>query len=311
VSIFFRQGGMAAKRILTAEDFAHFPQTTGYRSIVSFLAVASDAVKGKKLSEPCTVHPRLQQVVEMLDELQQWTAEIPLEEKCNSRFGNKAFRTWHQRLADNSERLVDAVLGAGPDPDPKWLAHREALCGYLHDSFGNATRIDYGTGHELHFLCFVLCLFLMEACAKDDLPALVLVVWHRYMVLTRRLQDVYSQEPAGSKGVYGLDDYNHLPFLFGAAQLIGNPEGIRPSDAVERAVVEQHAGEYLYLACILWIMQQKRGHFAEHSPTLYDISGVAEWSKVLSGMTKMYIGEVLAKFPVVQHLLFCDLIPFD
>lgn len=45
--------------------------------------------------------------------------------------------------------------------------------------------------------------------------------------------------------------------------------------------------------------------------TLYDISGVAEWAKVLSGMVKMYQGEVLGKFPIVQHLLFGRLIPFD
>lgn len=32
------------------------------------------------------------------------------------------------------------------------------------------------------------------------------------------------------------------------------------------AVVEQHAAEYMYIAGIQWIMSQKRGHFAEHSP---------------------------------------------
>ena len=116
---------------------------------------------------------------------------------------------------------------------------------------------------------------------------------------------------AGSRGVYGLDDYHHLPFLFGAAQLCGNAEGIRPGDAVQPEVAKLHAEEYMYLSCIDWIMSEKRGHFPEHSPTLYDISGVAEWSKILSGMNKMYRGEVLAKFPIMQHLLFGALIRFD
>jgi len=38
--------------------------------------------------------------------------------------------------------------------------------------------------------------------------------------------------------------------------------------------------------------QVKTGPFAEHSNKLYGISGVAEWSKVNSGLIKMYKAEV-------------------
>jgi len=37
----------------------------------------------------------------------------------------------------------------------------------------------------------------------------------------RRLQTVYRMEPAGSQGVWALDDHQFLPFIWGSSQLIG------------------------------------------------------------------------------------------
>ena len=44
---------------------------------------------------------------------------------------------------------------------------------------------------------------------------------------------------------------------------------------------------------------------------LYDISGVPTWEKVNTGLLKMYLNEVLRKFPVIQHFPFSEaLFPF-
>lgn len=88
---------------------------------------------------------------------------------------------------------------------------------YLLESFGSYERIDYGTGHELNFVVFLLCLFKLGVYKLEDMKSVINKVFQRYLILMRKIQLTYVLEPAGSHGVWGLDDYQHLAFLFGAS----------------------------------------------------------------------------------------------
>lgn len=57
---------------------------------------------------------------------------------------------------------------------------------------------------------------------------------------------------AGSHGVWGLDDYHFLPFLFGSAQLVGHKH-LRPKCIHDPDIVDAFAKDYMYLACIQFI----------------------------------------------------------
>lgn len=126
------------------------------------------------------------------------------------------------------------------------------LSGYLEDSFGNSQRVDYGTGHETTFFVFLCCLYKALVLKKEDIPAVILLVFPAYLKVVRHLQTVYWLEPAGSHGVWCLDDYQLLPFLFGSAQLIGNAE-IPPSAVNNNEIIEKYSSEYMYLEAIKFI----------------------------------------------------------
>lgn len=133
----------------------------------------------------------------------------------------------------------------------------------------------------------------------------------------------YKLEPAGSHGVWSLDDYHFLPFYFGASQLrgtlpflamssddTGHPN-IKPRSVRNEDIYTHYGSKYMYLGMIKFINEVKTGPFHEHSQILDSIANTIHWDKITLGMMKMYKGEVLGKFPVMQHFFFGSLIKFD
>ena len=84
-----------------------------------------------------------------------WVADIPPIQQ-SMRFGNKAFRTLAQHVMMAAlPAFLASLLGPGAGGSG---CGRSELSAYLDESFGNQQRIDYGTGHELNFVLFLLCL---------------------------------------------------------------------------------------------------------------------------------------------------------
>ncbi|XP_042495103.1 serine/threonine-protein phosphatase 2A activator-like [Macadamia integrifolia] len=284
------------KKIHTPDDIRHFHDSGSGKNFLGFVVALSESIRGHKISDPCHQSQTLNSIVSILETLLRWVDEIPPVDQ-SSRYGNLSFRTWQSRLADNADSLMLQFL-----PEDLRSATIE-IVPYFTDSFGNSSRIDYGTGHETNFAAWLYCLARIGLLKEEDYPAIVSRIFVKYLELMRKLQNVYCLEPAGSHGVWGLDDYHFLPFIFGSSQLIDH-KYMKPKSIHNQDILDNFSNEYLYLSCIAFVKEVKKGPFSEHSPLLDDISGVPTWNKVNSGLLKMYKAEVLEKVPIMQHFLF-------
>ncbi|KAJ3605171.1 hypothetical protein NHX12_027221 [Muraenolepis orangiensis] len=288
------------KEISMVPDMGKWKRSQAYADYMGFILTLNEGVKGKKLTCEYNISETVAKLLDLLATLDRWIDETPPVDQP-SRFGNKAYRFWYAKLDQEAEALVAAVLPEHSAPAAPEIAV------YLKEAVGNATRIDYGTGHEAAFAAFLCCLCKVGALTADDQMAIVFNVFNRYLEVMRKLQKTYRMEPAGSQGVWGLDDFQFLPFIWGSAQLVGHPT-LEPRHFVEEKVVNEHYPDYMFLECIKFINEMKTGPFAEHSNQLWNISAVPNWAKVNQGLIRMYKAECLEKFPVIQHFKFGSLL---
>lgn len=291
------------KSINSHQDFDAFLKSNAYSEILDFVKQCAEAVVDIPNNSPeLEVSPIVSKFVDFMKELHQLVDEVP-PIKQPMRFGNKAFRTWHERLLEKIPIFLDGLL---PEGDLKNAAIE--LGPYISDMFGNPTRIDYGTGHELNFAVFFLLCSKLQLITTKDLASVIAYGFVAYVQTMRHLQKTYMLEPAGSHGVWGLDDYHCLLFVWGSAQL-SKQRDISPSSVHNPEILQEYVQEYLYLEGIDFIKKIKSSApFAETSPMLNDISHMGEWGKICSGLMRLFQGEVLNKFPVIQHLVFGNML---
>ncbi|PVU94741.1 hypothetical protein BB561_002294 [Smittium simulii] len=245
---------MPQRCIFDISDMENWELSQAKADFLDFIEYLGHSVKGLDNFQEGEIPNNILKLTKILDHLDGLLEKFPPGEDSTQRYGNKNFREWFKQMEDDSSSLLSDLL------ESKDKERVNEFKAYFVNSFGNSTRIDYGSGHEM------------------------------YLELVRKIQVYYKLEPAGSHGVWGLDDFQFLVYYFGSSQFIGT--NLEPSMSINETFT-------------------KNGPFFEHSRQLYDVSGVHTWEKVNSGLLKMYKAEVLVKFPIIQHTLFGSLFSFD
>ncbi|KKA27042.1 hypothetical protein TD95_003953, partial [Thielaviopsis punctulata] len=335
-----------AKRINDGADVSFFLRSRAYRDIGVWLLQLNRALCPRRsgpASRPVqysladadgALPGSVRAVRAAVARIDAMLADAPVEAsdaaRRKHRFGNPAFRRWVALVEAAARGLVGGLLGQAHSAHSAGATALDELVSYFVGGLGSAERLDYGTGHELSFLAFLGGLWKLGffADGEQDGPierAIVFGIFEPYLVLIRKVILLYRLEPAGSHGVWGLDDHFFLPYIFGSAQLTrpiypsepmpqeGSVQGApRPSAVTDRDLVAAYAPRNMYFSAIAFIYAVKTGPFGEHSPVLYDVSGITTgWGKINKGMIKMFNAEVLSKFPVVQHFRFGGLFRWE
>ncbi|KAI9872110.1 MAG: Serine/threonine-protein phosphatase 2A activator 1 [Pleopsidium flavum] len=354
------------KKIHEGQDVPPFLMSRAYRDVTTFIMQLNGSMFPRLVQPDGSIQRKTQvwelgstdisysdtvgNLRELLGILEAIIDEAP-PDTGPRRFGNVSFRKWYSIVELRTPELLKAylpakVLAFGGQPSGGGKASDE-LEAYLLGSFGSPQRLDYGTGHELSFVAFLACVWKLGGFGHEndgvEERGIVLGLIEPYLI--RRLVMTYNLEPAGSHGVWGLDDHFFIPYIFGSAQLappISESDQIPaegsladapdPADVAKSNVVQRERGRNMYFSAVGFIYDVKRGPFWEHSPILFDISGIrAGWAKinkvlklrlrgsgymltiwaVQQGMIKMYNAEVLSKFPVVQHFPFGSLLTWE
>ncbi|XP_030380820.1 serine/threonine-protein phosphatase 2A activator-like [Scaptodrosophila lebanonensis] len=303
-------------RVRKAADVSKWQISKAYYELVAYINNTASLIQGMSVMDDYAVTPEMCNIMEIFDRLDCLIeANPPLLHEPDSDidhidfpsiqcYGNHAYRAWSRNMLREIFPLIEHAIPRNKCHYVNELGH------YLSESFGNSTRIDYGTGHELSFAFFLVSLFRANILKRKDLKASVLLLFHRYLGFVRRLQRLYNMETAGSSGPYSLDDFQFLPYLWGAAQLCVG-ESFAPRQMLDTDILEEYKHDNLLVSCVAYTGDRKKGTYAAHSTQLWCIPALDSWDEVYYGLYDMYKRTVLHQFTVMQHANFGKLMVFD
>ena len=97
-----------------------------------------------------------------MNEVQKIADQTPAVNNAGSRFGNPAFKEFYDKIEKALVSLHDLIPGLKKEAIPE-------VSLYFKECWGNRTRIDYGSGMELNFLCWLYVLHCkLELCCSVD-----------------------------------------------------------------------------------------------------------------------------------------------
>ncbi|BGP33528.1 Serine/threonine-protein phosphatase 2A activator 1 [Rhodotorula toruloides] len=267
------------RKIYAEEDMPQWLDSEAYANVEAFIA------RLRAASTHEAPHEQSQNAGLVLDLLKQLSASLIAEQNGSGveQESNLGFQRWLDR-AEETANLVHADL-----VDSSLSSALPELRSQFRSSFGSPERLDYGTGHELSFLAYLLILRLSGILTTDDEPAIAKLVFPAYFDLMKQVVKAFRLREAAKMGIWGVEN-GHLVYEWGASQKRIHPSK-RPVSLLSTPSLSPQHISYLFLTTLL--------HINAGSTSPATSSGDEP-----DGLLRLYRAEVLHRLPVIQHLHF-------
>lgn len=178
---------LPVKRIQDGQHVTDFLSSRAYQQVMTFLFQLNEAMYPRSTEASDDSEGGIQtwelgsskldfsepvlQIAKLLQKLEDMVDDFP-PDPGPRRFGNVSFRRWSEAVESRLSGLLEDYLPADvltfPADTSVGVSAQEELSSYFLGSFGSSQRLDYGTGHELSFLAFLGCLWMLGGFSRKD-----------------------------------------------------------------------------------------------------------------------------------------------
>lgn len=144
------------KRIVSPASLQRFQSSSAFEEIMGLIMSLNEAVKGRTLSDKTIGEsPTIASILDVLSCVDKLVEETPPVENAASRFGNPAFRDFYKKVRSKSREFHEKIVGLSTVVGVDSTTAIDEVALYFEEAWGNEERIDYGSGMELNFLCWM------------------------------------------------------------------------------------------------------------------------------------------------------------
>ncbi|CEQ41521.1 SPOSA6832_03228, partial [Sporobolomyces salmonicolor] len=282
-----------ARKIFSEDDLEIWTKSRAYKDLDSFITRCSAAAEENHKKGETESSKGVKAITDWLEHI-----EGLVEEELDAGLDSKdGLREWLAKVDASATALHHHLI-----PPSQAVALPE-LSFHLLSSFGSPIRFDYGTGHELHFVIYLLILRLIGVLEPEDERSMVASVCAGYARLVRKLQKVFKLEAAGKMGVWGLDEHQRLVYQWGASAARGRPIA-KPASVLAPPQFQLSQGSsHVFLASILHVDPKARRR-APADATTPSSSSSSLQAEEAPDLLRLYRTFVLHCLPAIQHLRF-------